>query len=201
MQQDLDGVLSQFQYSRFFIAFTYFAVLNVLTAVFCQTAIESAQNDQTTMVHTMISNKNAILAKLQSLFYEIGSDGCDRGQLTLGAFETKMKNPEVHDFLESLGLNVWDAWSFFKLLDADGGGAVDIEEFFQGCLRHRGAARSMDVGKIIQDQEWIIHNQGKFQVLVQDDLAFVKEKLLTLAELLRSESSESDENEPGINEK
>lgn len=34
----------------FYIAFTYFAVLNVVTGVFCQSAIESAQNDHTTVV-------------------------------------------------------------------------------------------------------------------------------------------------------
>ena len=25
------------------------------------------------------------------------------------------------------GLDVWDAWSFFKLLDEDGGGEVEVE--------------------------------------------------------------------------
>ncbi len=30
---------------------------------------------------------------------------------------------------------MWDAWSFFKLLDLDAGGSVEIEEFFKGCLR------------------------------------------------------------------
>ena len=28
----------------------------------------------------------------------------------------------------SRGLDVWDAWSFFKLLDEDGGGEVEVEE-------------------------------------------------------------------------
>jgi len=28
---------------------------------------------------------------------------------------------------QALGLDVWDAWSFFKLLDEDGGGSVEIE--------------------------------------------------------------------------
>ncbi|CAJ1402915.1 unnamed protein product [Effrenium voratum] len=41
----------------FFIAFTTFAVLNVLTAVFCQSAIEAAQKDHTTVVQNMLDNK------------------------------------------------------------------------------------------------------------------------------------------------
>ena len=32
----------------------------------------------------------------------------------------------VKAFFESLDLDVWDAWSFFKLLDSDGGGMVEI---------------------------------------------------------------------------
>ena len=30
--------------------------------------------------------------------------------------------------------------------------AKDVEEFFMGCLRFRGTARSLDVGRLIQDQ-------------------------------------------------
>lgn len=30
-------------------------------------------------------------------------------------------------YFETLGINVYDAWSFFKLLDEDGGGSVEPE--------------------------------------------------------------------------
>ncbi|CAE7928428.1 unnamed protein product, partial [Symbiodinium sp. KB8] len=141
----------------FYIAFTYFAVLNVVTGVFCQSAIESAQNDHAMVVQSMIDNKTAHLTKIKALFSEIGAE--ESGVLTIGVFEEKIKTPAVRQYFEALGLDVWDAWSFFKLLDVDGGGAVEIEEFFLGCLKFRGAARSMDVGKILQDQKWMINNQ------------------------------------------
>ena len=64
------------------------------------------------------------------------------------------------EYFQTLGLDVWDAWSFFKLLDKDSGGAVEVEEFLMGCLRLRGQATAMDVGKIINDQTWLIKNQG-----------------------------------------
>jgi hypothetical protein len=28
----------------------------------------------------------------------------------------------VHEYFQSLGIDIWDAWTFFRLLDADGGG-------------------------------------------------------------------------------
>lgn len=43
--------------------------------------------------------------------------------------------------------DVWDAWSFFKMLDLDESGAVDMEEFLMGCLRVRGAAKAIDISK------------------------------------------------------
>ena len=70
------------------------------------------------------------------------------------------------EYFQTLGLDVWDAWSFFKLLDKDSGGAVEVEEFLMGCLRLRGQATAMDVGKIINDQTWLIKNQGILATLI-----------------------------------
>lgn len=42
----------------FYVAFTYFAVLNVVTGVFCQSAIENAQKDQAAVVRTYWTTKN-----------------------------------------------------------------------------------------------------------------------------------------------
>lgn len=64
------------------------------------------------------------------------------------------------EYFQTLGLDVWDAWTFFKLLDKDNGGAVEVEEFLMGCLRLRGQASAMDVGRIINDQTWLIKTQG-----------------------------------------
>ena len=36
-----------------------------------------------------------------------------------------------------------------------------------GCLRFRGQAKAMDVGQLIQDQSWMIKNQGKFQSFME----------------------------------
>eukprot|EP00439_Symbiodinium_sp_Y106_P025873 s469_g3.t1 len=99
-------------------------------SVFCQSAIESAQNDHAMVVQSMIDNKTAHLTKIKALFSEIGAE--ESGVLTIGVFEEKIKTPAVRQYFEALGLDVWDAWSFFKLLDVDGGGAVEIEEFFLG---------------------------------------------------------------------
>ncbi|CAL1159234.1 unnamed protein product [Cladocopium goreaui] len=166
----------------FYVAFAYFAVLNVLTGVFCQSAIESAQNDHATAVQSMIANKEAHLTKVRALFNQLGTD--ERSVITYRQFEEKINSDEVREYFETLGLDVWDAWSFFKLLDRDGGGSVEIEEFLKGCLRFRGQARAIDIGQLIHDQEWLIRNQGKFQTYMELELGKLKKQLVALNTML-----------------
>jgi len=159
----------------FYIFFTYFAVLNVVTAVFCQSAMESAQNDHAAMVHSVLKNQKAHITKIKQLFSKIGDE--HTGTITFARFEEKITSPAVRAYFEVLGLDVWDAWSFFKLLDLEKGGDVKIEEFLMGCLRLRGSARAIDVGKLIHDQTWLIRNQGKFQTFVEVELQKLQEQM------------------------
>ena len=121
-----------------------------------RSAIESAQNDHLILSQRMMENKEAHVEKLRSLFQNLGGSNV----LTYGMLEEKLKSPEVRDYFETIGISLWDAWSFFKLLDVDAGGSVELEEFFLGCLRFRGHARAMDVGMVLQDQKWQIESQG-----------------------------------------
>ncbi|CAE7808134.1 Cacna1h, partial [Symbiodinium sp. CCMP2592] len=171
-----------------YVSFTYFAVLNVVTGVFCQSAIESAQNDHATMVQSILKNKEAHIAKIHGLFSQLGTE--NTGVITFANFNEKINTPQVRAYFELLGLDVW-AWSFFKLLDLDDSGDVAVEEFLMGCLRTRGYAKEgtgrqqlrnastmgnkmgndhgIDVGKLIHDQNWLMRNQGKFYTFVSVD--------------------------------
>ncbi|CAJ1384613.1 unnamed protein product, partial [Effrenium voratum] len=171
----------------FYIAFTYFAVLNVVTAVFCQSAIEAAQSDQVTMVQTLLDNKESHLKKFKALFSELGAE--DSGTITFAMFEEKISTQEVRTYFETMGLNIWDAWSFFKLLDTDGGGMVEVEEFFMGCLRLRGAASAMDLAQMRHDQRWLIDHLRHFETFMQSELNVVKDEVSMVAARRNSKSS------------
>lgn len=165
----------------FYVSFTYFAVLNVVTGVFCQSAIESAQQDRAAVVQSMLENKEAHLSKMRAVFSEIRENSPSNAEgdeaITFAMLEEKINSPTVQQLLETLGLDVWDAWSFFKLLDTDGGGSIELEEFFMGCLRLGGNARGLELGKVLQDQQWLIRSQGKFQNFVEMELSQINEAL------------------------
>jgi len=168
----------------FFIAFTYFAVLNVLTAVFCQSAIESAQNDHATAVQSMLANKEMHLQKIRALFSQLGNQ--QSGTITFGQFEAKINSADVREYFETLGLDVEDAWSFFKLLDQDGGGSVEVEEFLRGCLRFRGTAKAIDIGQLLHDQSWLIRHQSRFHTYMEMELQKLMTQIASLSALMNS---------------
>jgi len=129
-----------------FIVFTFFAVLNVITGVFCQTAIESAYVDKELMTMHMLANKKKYMEAFTQLFKEIDAD--HSGVMNLEEFEEYMTNEKCRAYLHSVDIDPADAWTLFKLLDADGGGSIDVEEFVYGCLSLRGNAKAIQIAKL-----------------------------------------------------
>eukprot|EP00439_Symbiodinium_sp_Y106_P001418 s5220_g1.t1 len=92
----------------FYMSFTYFAVLNVVTGVFCHSAIESAQNDHAAVVQSILENKETHMRKLRQLFSKFNSEtGSDEPDaiITFPMFEEKINTPAVREYFESLNLD------------------------------------------------------------------------------------------------
>eukprot|EP00929_Paragymnodinium_shiwhaense_P034652 TRINITY_DN1881_c0_g4_i1.p1 TRINITY_DN1881_c0_g4~~TRINITY_DN1881_c0_g4_i1.p1 ORF type:complete len:686 (+),score=100.50 TRINITY_DN1881_c0_g4_i1:20-2077(+) len=132
-----------------FIIFSQFAVLNVVTGVFCQAAVESAQRDRELMVQSMVTNKQRFVDALGEQFTNMFKQfSMGEGGLTFKAFESHMHVKSVREYFALLELDTSDAWMLFKLLDDDGSGIINVEEFVDGCLRLKGTARSIDLAKL-----------------------------------------------------
>jgi len=137
-----------------YIAFVQLTVMNVVTSVFCQNAIEGAQIDKDLMVATVQSSKEESVKQLREIFENMVLD--KDGLLTLVDLERAIEDDQVQAFFTTLDLTVSEAWDLFKLLDADESGGVSIEEFVNGCLRLKGTARAMDIAMMIYENRWVI---------------------------------------------
>mmetsp|Transcript_88259 Transcript_88259/g.254688 ORF Transcript_88259/g.254688 Transcript_88259/m.254688 type:complete len:598 (+) Transcript_88259:74-1867(+) len=133
-----------------YIAFTQLAVLNVLTGVFCQTAIESAQRDQDIVTAARLADKERYTQQLMDLFGEIDTD-CS-GTITILELKRHMNSEKVKAYFAALELDATDAWAFFKLIDHDRGNTIDLKEFVEGCMRIRGYAKGIDLHLLSNDQ-------------------------------------------------
>lgn len=138
-----------------YIAFSHLALLNVVTGVVCQTAIESAQRDQDIVMHSQLAEKQKYVEQLQGLFTQVD---CDRsGSLTLEEFEDRLQDSSLQAYFAAMDLTTDEAWTLFKLLDTSETFTIDLDEFVSGCLKLRGAARSIDVHMLMYENKWTMN--------------------------------------------
>mmetsp|Transcript_53872 Transcript_53872/g.100929 ORF Transcript_53872/g.100929 Transcript_53872/m.100929 type:complete len:581 (+) Transcript_53872:47-1789(+) len=126
-----------------YIAFCLFAVLNVMTGVFCQSAMESAEKDHELVLQNVVQEKAKFFRALRRLFESL--DENHDGGITEAEFEAAVNDPAVRSVFDSLEISASDAWMLFQQLDSDGNQNVDVEEFLEGCMIIKGPARSIDV--------------------------------------------------------
>eukprot|EP00913_Durusdinium_trenchii_P006892 g6483.t1 len=172
-----------------FIAFSVFAVLNVMTGVFCQRATELAERDKEAQLMAMQIETEHIMDEARRLFRSF--DVVRQGSLTLMEVELMLQDEDVKAALAALDLVVYDPWRFFRLLDLNGNGAVTEEEFVEGCLRLRGPARTFDVASLAEEN---IRMKAKLasleqqEVLSQQMISHFRVEMLQVGKLARQTS-------------
>lgn len=133
----------------FYVAFTILAVMNVVTGVFVDNAVETARSTRDFMIAKEMELKEKYASEMRDLFIEMDKDGS--GTVGLEEINEYLEDPRVQAFFNTLGLDTNDTERLFKLIDDDGSGDVDVGEFLDGCLRLKGQARSLDVYAIMHD--------------------------------------------------
>mmetsp|Transcript_156804 Transcript_156804/g.278169 ORF Transcript_156804/g.278169 Transcript_156804/m.278169 type:complete len:205 (+) Transcript_156804:2-616(+) len=130
-----------------YIAISLFGVLNVVTSIFVESVVRSAQHHKDVIVQDKEQEKFVVVSHMQEVFRQLDLDGS--GQVTSDELEFFLNEPDLRKYMEALDVSHEDTRLLFRLLDRDGSHAVDIEEFCEGCLRLKGHARSIDVQTLI----------------------------------------------------
>merc|ERR1712125_274061 len=141
----------------FYVAFTMLAVLNIITGVFVDNAVETARTQREFLVQ-----KEKWLQEMRELFIEMDTD--ESGTVCLAEVKEFFKDERVQSYFHALGLDTHDAERLFSLLDEDGSGELSLDEFLDGCLRLKGPARSIDVYTLMYESRKLnnrFHNLEK----------------------------------------
>jgi len=155
----------------FFLSFVLFAVMNTVTGVFCQKAIEAAQSDHDSAIRNEIRQKVLYTAKTKELFKLIGSQ--EESNLSFEQFDACMRDERVVAYFSIMGLDHSDAWDLFKLLDTDSSGEVNLDEFVRGFMRLRGTAKSIDIAKLAYENKQMRDKLSSFMSRVEGRLSMV----------------------------
>lgn len=152
----------------FHVFFSYLAVLNVITGVFCSSAIESAASDRDMAMQELQDNRKSTITKLRDLLVSIDVD--ESGSISFRELERHIHSPDAQPYFELLELDIQDTWAFFKLLERNGDATVDIDVFLEGCMNLRGTAKALDLARLHHDQQWLMRRQSAFMSFVEDSL-------------------------------
>jgi len=129
-----------------YISFVMFAVLNVVTGVFCSSAIETAQRDPDLIMDSLAANKRSSIERIEALFGKLDRD--NSGSITYQELQEQLQADSVQAYFAALELDISDAWTLFKILDTDRTGSIDTHEFSTGLLRMKGNAKAIDFAKM-----------------------------------------------------
>lgn len=136
-----------------FIAFSIFAVVNIVTGVFVQSALESSNQDREVVVHEELQNKKKYCEAMRQFFEEIDMDGS--GTIGYKEFTGKLDDERVIAYFNALKLDVSDADMLFKLIDFDQSGEIGIDEFLVGCYKLQGESRTLDMKVMQFEVRWL----------------------------------------------
>eukprot|EP00928_Gymnodinium_smaydae_P045107 TRINITY_DN30112_c0_g1_i1.p1 TRINITY_DN30112_c0_g1~~TRINITY_DN30112_c0_g1_i1.p1 ORF type:complete len:554 (+),score=130.99 TRINITY_DN30112_c0_g1_i1:59-1720(+) len=151
-----------------YVLFMSLAMLNVITGVFVGTAIQGAYEDVDTIIQDEIKDQDSASNKLKQIFREADANGS--GALELDAFQSYIKDHRVKAYLSSLGLTINEARNFFKLLDAEGNGLVNSEDFIIGCLKLKGPASCLDVHSLMHENKRMLRGVASMVQRLEEEI-------------------------------
>lgn len=139
----------------FYIFFTMLAVLNIITGVFVDNAVETAKTQREFLVQKEMELKEKYLGEMRDLFIQMDQDGS--GSLTIDEIQEQFTDIRMRTYFQVLGMDPDDVERLFKLIDQDASGEVEVQEFLDGCLRLKGEARSIDLHTVMYDCKACLH--------------------------------------------
>jgi len=152
------GALPCFAFACY-IAFTVIAMMNVVTGVFVENAIKSAKEDKDFF---MINN-------MREVFKE--ANGGITGVMTWETFESQLDKHNMQEYFRAIDVDPSEAKGLFRLLDLDGSGFIDAEEFLSGCLRLRGPAKALDLALLMHEVRRMVSRIQEQKKLLQKQLS------------------------------
>merc|ERR1712136_630674 len=142
-----------------YIATMVLSLLNIVTGICVNNALEMAQLDRDLMMKFELDRKAAYVGCLEKVFRELDQD--HSGKISFDQFVQHLERQEVSALFSVLGIEVSDAISFFEALDVDGSHELEIDEFVMGCLNLRGNVRNVDMNTLLRENKRLMQRIGK----------------------------------------
>jgi len=131
-----------------YISFGVLALLNVITGVFVEAAVQSAAVDKE------MSTLNALLSMFQQ------ADSSHDGKLTMREFHSYTLDETWKGKLKDLDIDLDEVQKLFSLLDIEGDGEIEVDEFVGGCMQLRGPAKAANLAQLLYFVKALSHHMS-----------------------------------------
>jgi len=158
-----------------FINVTLFGVLNAITAIFVESAMMSAQHYKELIILDTEHKKDLSVKHIRAVFQQIDEDGS--GEITKAEMERFLSHESLRKYMEALDISPDDTRMLVRLLDRDGSGRVNVDEFCDGCLKLKGEARALDMQVLLFQVKAFMDKYSDFAVYVSEVLSKIDDSL------------------------
>eukprot|EP00929_Paragymnodinium_shiwhaense_P018524 TRINITY_DN12934_c0_g2_i1.p1 TRINITY_DN12934_c0_g2~~TRINITY_DN12934_c0_g2_i1.p1 ORF type:complete len:602 (-),score=91.16 TRINITY_DN12934_c0_g2_i1:389-2194(-) len=126
-----------------YIAFTVFAIMNVITGIFVDSAIR-----QTVQIKDLMFSRH-----LKASFEAEDDEGNPLHLISRDIFFQTMFHGSIRGYLRDAGLDMYDVAALFDLLDTDHSGYVSSQNLVHGIVRMRSSTKFLDVMALVSQIE------------------------------------------------
>lgn len=134
-----------FCFLGFFVVANY-ALLNTVVATLVQMVSELQAQQKARHSKAVVEKEAHILENLRRVLEQADVD--KSGDVDYEEFRNIVRKRFVKDKFAAIDIHCHDFLEVFRLLDADGLGAIKADAFVQGCKRLRGQARAFDLYRV-----------------------------------------------------
>ncbi|CAK9044268.1 unnamed protein product [Durusdinium trenchii] len=137
-----------------YLGFCFFALMNVITGTYVETVSRQASD---------LKTRSQIL-QARRVFQAIDQD--HSGFISLEEIRSQTATAVVLDFFESVDVDPSEAQYLLEVLDMDGSGTINFEEFLHGTLRLNSSARAADLLLVAREMKrFFKHSNLELQLI------------------------------------
>merc|ERR1712048_1366134 len=173
-----------------FVMFCVFGLMNILTGIFVANTKEVSQVDRDIVIRAQLKDRKSFANQLKTVLRSIDKDGS--GSISKKELLEHLSSPEFFGYLKTLDVTVSDAQGVFKLLDVNGTGEVNIDEFVLSLMRFQGSARAVDVATLLYEGK---RNEARWNAYMD----YIEEQFDVVKKRLRIDSSRVGNVETHVN--
>lgn len=134
-----------------YVAFVFISVWNIVTSTFVEKALKLAQPDIDLLVVEQQLRDFEDTQMLAQLFGDmLQTDEEGEHKVGLKEFQTLLETYQFRSYLQTRGIDIKNAETFFKMLvELQGEPTIDAITFANACVRMKGAATSIDLQTVM----------------------------------------------------